>query len=192
MLISFLLLKVKDETRFFYGMTTEIKNAMQLTSNEVIATGKLTQFQTKVKVISIMDKIISTLCSLGYRDLCFRPNIGDKSAFLMQMLKSKQEIWIQQTSDFSALLKDLLLAVDLEVKAEESKQSTQTKLFNSRRTASQELGIIDHQVSVSYHLFKDSWRKCIKCQVTTFFSLGSPAECKLCKSVFAPKPEFTQ
>jgi hypothetical protein len=157
---------------------------------------KLTQFQTKVKVISIMDTIISTLWSNGHRDLCYSAKIEGKITFLMQMLVRKQDIWIQQTSDFSALLKDLLLTVSQEVKALETNQSSLSKVFKKmlnpfKSPASKQIDVIDHRVCVGYHLLKDAWYKCINCKHLNFRSLGSAEACMSCgKSLLISKPEF--
>jgi hypothetical protein len=160
-------------------------------------TGKLAHCQTKVKVISIIYTILSTLGSNGYWNLSYSATIREKITFITQMLKSKQEIWIQQTSDFNALLKDLLLTVSMDVKTRELKQSSMlTRIFSKMNpfswSASQRLDAIDHRVSVSYHLIKDSWRKCIKCKNLSSLSLSTPDVCISCKSMLIySKPEFT-
>jgi hypothetical protein len=94
-----------------------------------MTSGALTQYQTKVKVTSIMDAIIFTLRSHGYLDLSHGNKIEEKVTFLTQMLNSKNAIWIQQNADFSSLLKDLLLTVSLEVKTRELKQTSLIKNF---------------------------------------------------------------
>jgi hypothetical protein len=179
----------------FY-LTSELTRQLSSLNPADMTTEKLTQFQTKVKVISIMDTIISTLWSNGYRDLCYSAKIEGNMNLLTQMLKSKQDIWIQQTSDFSALLKDLLLAVSLEVKARETNQSSLSKVFKKmlnpfRSSASKQLDVIDHRVSVGYHLLKDTWFKCINCKSLYFRSHDSVKACKSCgRSMLVSKPEF--
>jgi hypothetical protein len=189
---------VKDKFAFTSSALTE-KLAVPLCMIYVespCTSGELTHWQTKVKVISIIHTIISTLWSHGVHDLCYSAKIEEKIEFLTQMLNSKQEIWIQQTSDFSALLKDLLLDVSLDAKTRELQQSTLlTRIFsrlNPFRSASQKLDAIDHTISVGHHLIKDSWRKCIKCKNLCFLSLSTPDVCISCKSeLIYLKPEFT-
>jgi hypothetical protein len=172
---------------------TEELTSVGLTEETI---GKLTQYEAKVKVISIMDTIISTLWSHGYSDVYYSATIEEKLNFLTEMLKSKQEIWIQQTFDFSALLKDLLLAVSEKVKAREKNQSSLGKVFRAvlnpfRGSASKQLDVIDTRVSVSYHLLKDAWSKCMKCKHLNFSSYGSATKCSLCGgSMLVSKPEF--
>lgn len=185
---------VKEKSPLTSELTEEIKY-MSVTPSEMTSRA-LTQYQTKVKVTSIMDAIIFTLRSHGYLDLSHGNKIEEKVTFLTQMLNSKNAIWIQQNADFSSLLKDLLLTVSLEVKTRELKQTSLIKIFSRlnpfTKSASQQLDAIDHRVSVSYHLIKDSWRKCIKCKKAFFTPLGSPnGACMWCKSMLISKPDFT-
>jgi hypothetical protein len=157
----------------------------------------LTRYKAMVDVLTIIDTIFSTLGSHGYRDFNLNAKIQGKDLFIINMLNSTQSIWIQQTADFSGLLKDLLLAVSLEVKTRELNQSYLCNLFwkmvNLYRgsSGSEQLDIIDHRVPFSYNLLKDAWRKCIYCKHLNFKSCDPAETCEFCGgSMFVSKPEF--
>jgi hypothetical protein len=188
-------------TAFKVSFTSELAGELSTMITATSPSGQmtkenLTQYIAMVDVLTIIDTIYSTLCSYGYQDVCLDAKIQGKVLFLMEMLKSRQAIWMQQTAEFSALLKDLLLAVSLEVKTRELNQSSLSQFFWKMvsyfsGSASEQLDIIDHSVPVGYHLLKDAWRKCIYCKHLNFRSRGSAEVCESCgRAMLVSKPEF--
>lgn len=175
----------------FVPVTADLSSKITSVIHYHTTTTKLLLYQTKVEVISIMDSILAILWSHGLQESC-NGRILEKIDFISEILKIENDIWLQQTSDLSTLLKDLLLTVSLIVLAQEWNQSSLSKFFSRmnpfRISASQQLDAINYQVSISFHLLKDSWRKCVECKKMTFCSKRPPKKCISCGSPFIPRP----
>jgi hypothetical protein len=144
----------------------------------------ISNYEMKVEVVCSLVDVMSTLSLQQQAEI----KVKEKVEFIQKMLTSKDDMWVQQASDFGALLTDLLSDAKILVSAQQMQSSTLSKMFSSlypfSRDSSSILRQIEIKIQIPKSLVREFWFKCVKCGHMHYSALAPQTSCTRCSYKF--------